>query len=236
MTTNPGDTVSNNAKRLIIVSLVAAAILAYLILDLGRFLSLGFLQQQLAVIHSFYAENKLTSWLIFFFVYVTVTALSIPGAAVMTLAGGAIFGFFTGLVLVSFASAMGATLAFMVARYLLRDSVQNRFGDRLKTINRGIEKDGAFYLFTLRLVPAFPFFLINLLMGLTPIKAWTFYWVSQLGMIAGTLVYVNGGAQVAQLETLSGILSPDLLMSFALLGLFPLLAKKVIGWVQRGRV
>jgi len=236
MTTNPGDTVSKNAKRLIIVSLVAAAILAYLILDLGRFLSLGFLQQQLAVIHSFYAENKLTSWLIFFFVYVTVTALSIPGAAVMTLAGGAIFGFFTGLVLVSFASAMGATLAFLVARYLLRDSVQNRFGDRLKTINRGIEKDGAFYLFTLRLVPAFPFFLINLVMALTPLKTWTFYWVSQLGMLAGTAVYVNAGTQVAQLETPGDIFSPQLIGAFVLLGLFPWIARAILAPLQRAKV
>jgi pyruvate/2-oxoglutarate dehydrogenase complex dihydrolipoamide dehydrogenase (E3) component/uncharacterized membrane protein YdjX (TVP38/TMEM64 family) len=167
---------------------------------------------------------------------VVVTALSLPGAAVMTVAAGALFGLLQGTLLVSFASTIGATLAFLVSRYLLRDAVQQRFGSRLAAINRGIERDGAFYLFTLRLVPAFPFFLINLLMGLTPIKAWTFYWVSQIGMLAGTLVYVNAGTQIAQLESLSGILSPDLLISFALLGLFPLLAKKVTGLIQRRRV
>lgn len=157
-------------KKLMIVAAVVIAMAAYFFLDLGRYLSLAYLQQQLDIIHSFYAENRLLSWLIFLVVYVVVTALSIPGAAVMTLAGGAIFGFVTGLLLVSFASAMGATLAFLVARYLLRDWVQQRFGDRLKTINQGIEKDGAFYLFTLRLVPVFPFFLINLVMALTPLK------------------------------------------------------------------
>ncbi|WP_339641552.1 FAD-dependent oxidoreductase [uncultured Porticoccus sp.] len=223
-------------KKLMIVAAVVIAMAAYFFLDLGRYLSLAYLQQQLDIIHSFYAENRLLSWLIFLVVYVVVTALSIPGAAVMTLAGGAIFGFVTGLVLVSFASAIGATLAFLVARYLLRDWVQQRFGDRLKTINQGIEKDGAFYLFTLRLVPVFPFFLINLVMALTPLKTWTFYWVSQVGMLAGTAVYINAGTQVAQLQSAGDILSPGLIGAFVLLGLFPWIARALLAPLQREKV
>lgn len=223
-------------KKLMIVAAVVIAMAAYFFLDLGRYLSLAYLQQQLDIIHSFYAENRLLSWLIFLVVYVVVTALSIPGAAVMTLAGGAIFGFTTGLVLVSFASAMGATLAFLVARYLLRDWVQQRFGDRLKTINQGIEKDGAFYLFTLRLVPVFPFFLINLVMALTPLKTWTFYWVSQVGMLAGTAVYINAGTQVAQLQSAGDILSPGLIGAFVLLGLFPWIARALLAPLHRAKV
>jgi pyruvate/2-oxoglutarate dehydrogenase complex dihydrolipoamide dehydrogenase (E3) component/uncharacterized membrane protein YdjX (TVP38/TMEM64 family) len=223
-------------KKLTIITLVVIAISAYFFLDLGRYLSLAYLQQQLGMIHSFYAANRLLSWLIFLVVYVVVTALSIPGAAVMTLAGGAIFGFATGLVLVSFASAMGATLAFLVARYLLRDWVQQRFGDRLKTINQGIEKDGAFYLFTLRLVPVFPFFLINLVMALTPLKTWTFYWVSQVGMLVGTAVYINAGTQVAQLQSAGDILSPGLIGAFVLLGLFPWIARALLTSLHRAKV
>jgi len=228
--------VHRTTKKLMIVATLVIAMAAYFFLDLGRYLSLAYLQQQLDIIHSFYAENRLSSWLIFLVVYVVVTALSIPGAAVMTLAGGAIFGFTTGLVLVSFASAMGATLAFLVARYLLRDWVQQRFGDRLKTINQGIEKDGAFYLFTLRLVPVFPFFLINLVMALTPLKTWTFYWVSQVGMLAGTAVYINAGTQVAQLQSAGDILSPGLIGAFVLLGLFPWIARALLSPLQRAKV
>jgi uncharacterized membrane protein YdjX (TVP38/TMEM64 family)/thioredoxin reductase len=183
--------------------------------------------------------------LLFFVAYVAVTGLSLPGAAVMTLAGGAIFGLFWGLLLVSFASSLGATLAFLASRFLLRDWVQKRFGDRMRAINAGIAKEGGFYLFTLRLVPLFPFFVINLVMGLTPLKTRTFYWVSQLGMLAGTLVYVNAGTQLARIDSLAGILSPALLGSFVLLGIFPLLAKKIVdalaarkvyaGWTKPAR-
>jgi len=172
----------------------------------------------------------------FLLIYVVMAALSLPGAAVMTVASGALFGVVWGTIIVSFASSIGATFAFLVSRYLLHDTVQGRFGDRLKAINEGVQKDGAFYLFTLRLVPIFPFFLINLLMGLTPIRAATFYWVSQVGMLAGTFVYVNAGTQLAKLDSLSGILSPVLLLSFALLGVFPLLAKKVLSGIQARRV
>ena len=223
-------------KKLIIAGVIATAIAAYIMLDLGRYLSLGFLQQQLGAIHAFYADNTVLSWGFFLVIYIAVTALSIPGAAIMTLAAGAIFGFTTGLILVSFASAIGATLAFLVARYLFQDSVQRRFGAQLKTINDGIEKDGAFYLFTLRLVPIFPFFLINLAMALTPLRTWTYYWVSQVGMLAGTAVYVNAGTQVAQLESTSDILSADLLIAFALLGLLPWIARAIVQPLQRARL
>lgn len=223
-------------KRIVLLVLVAALLAAFFAFDLGRFFTLEALK---ASQEQFAAQYAATPYLVmgaYFVVYVAVTALSLPGAAVMTLAGGALFGLATGTLLVSFASSLGATLAFLVARFVLRDSVQNRFGDRLAAINAGVEKDGAFYLFTLRLVPVFPFFVINLLMGLTPIRTRTFYWVSQIGMLAGTLVYVNAGTQLARIDSLAGILSPGLLVSFALLGLFPLIAKKIVGMIQARKV
>jgi pyruvate/2-oxoglutarate dehydrogenase complex dihydrolipoamide dehydrogenase (E3) component/uncharacterized membrane protein YdjX (TVP38/TMEM64 family) len=172
----------------------------------------------------------------FFALYVLATALSIPGALVLTLAGGAMFGLGLGLLVVSFASTLGATLAFLAARYLLRDSVQARFGKQLAPINEGVSKDGTFYLLTLRLVPVFPFFLVNLLMGLTPMGVWRYAIVSQIGMLAGTAVYVNAGTQIAAIESARDIVSPALLGSFVLLGLFPLLAKALVGWLQRRKV
>ena len=185
---------------------------------------------------SLYRTNPLQTMAAFFLVYVAATGLSLPGATILTLAAGAIFGLLWGTVIVSFASSIGATLAFLASRYLLRDSIQAKFGDKLKAINAGIEKDGAFYLFTLRLVPAFPFFVINLVMGLTSIKTRTFYWVSQLGMLAGTIVYVNAGTQIAQIESAAGILSPALIASFTLLGIFPLIAKKIVAVIKARKV
>lgn len=223
-------------KKLFIGAVLIVAISTYFALDLGRYLNLGFLQQQLDTINAYYVDNRQLSWVLFVAVYIVVTALSIPGAAIMTLAAGAIFGLATGIILVSFASAAGATLAFLVARYLLRDAVQHRFNKQLATINRGVEKDGAFYLFTLRLVPVFPFFLINLVMALTTIRTWTFYWVSQVGMLAGTIVYVNAGTQVAQLESTRDILSPDLIGAFVLLGLLPWIARAILTPLQRARI
>ena len=181
-------------------------------------------------------QNPIVSIGVFFAVYVAVTALSLPGAAILTLAAGALFGLTQGFIIVSFASSVGATLAFLVARFILRDTVRKRFSEKLKKIDEGVEKQGAFYLFTLRLVPVFPFFLINMLMGLTSIKTWTFYWVSQLGMLAGTVVYVNAGTQLAQIESLSGIVSPGLIFSFILLGIFPWIAKAIVAFVERRRV
>lgn len=169
----------------------------------------------------------------YFFAYVAITAFSIPGAAVVTLLGAALFGFWTSLVLVSFASTLGATLAFLSSRFLLRDWVQSKFGDKLKAINQGVAKDGAFYLFSLRLIPVFPFFLINLLMGLTPITTARFYLISQIGMLPGTAVYLNAGTQLAQIDSLSGIVSPSVLVSFALLGLFPIIAKWLMAKFKR---
>ena len=153
----------------------------------------------------------------------------------MTLIGGALFGLVTGTILVSLCSTTGATLAFLVARFLLRDSIQNKFGDRLEAINRGIEKEGMFYLFTMRLIPAIPFFVINLVMGLTPIRTLPFFFVSQLGMFPGTIVYVNAGTQLAQLDSLAGILSLPLILSFVLLGIFPLIVKKAMKFVTNKR-
>ncbi len=196
---------------------------------------LEMLRGHLDGLHDWRMNHPVLIVLLFFAAYVAVTALSLPLAAWMTLAAGALFGFWTGLLLVSFASTIGATLAFLAARYLLRDWVHERFGSRLQAVDAGIERDGAFYLFTLRLIPIVPFFAVNLLMGLTPIRAWMFYAVSQVGMLAGTAVYVNAGTQLAQLESLSGILSPPLLLSFALLGIFPWIAKFILGLIKRRR-
>ena len=223
-------------KRALLITLMLALIVSFFAFDLQRFLTLEALKQSQ---HDFAALNAQSPWQIagiFLALYVIVTALSLPGAAIMTLAAGALFGLAEGLLLVSFASSIGAALAFLVSRFVLRDWVQKRFGDKLKMINDGIARDGALYLFTLRLVPVFPFFLINLLMGLTSMRTITFYWVSQIGMLAGTLVFVNAGTQLGQLESMSGILSPAIIFSFALLGIFPLLAKKIIGWMQKRRV
>ncbi|MDD2808010.1 bifunctional TVP38/TMEM64 family protein/FAD-dependent oxidoreductase [Rhodoferax sp.] len=221
-----------------ILILVTAALLAFgfFALDLNQYLTLEGMKASLGQFETQRAASPLIVGLVFFAVYVVATALSLPGAVILTLAAGALFGLSAGTVMVSFASSIGATLAFWASRYVLRDVIQRRFGDRLKAINDGMAKDGTLYLFTLRLVPIFPFFLVNLLMGLTPVRTLSYYWVSQLGMLAGTLVYVNAGTQLAQINSLSGILSPGLLLSFALLGVFPMLAKKFMTVLQSRRV
>ncbi len=219
-------------SKILLVSVIAAAIAAFFAFDVGQYLTLESLRSQQAAFASLYAERPLETLATFFALYVAVTALSLPGAAIMTLAAGALFGLVTGTLLVSFASTLGATLAFLASRFLFRDMVQRRFGAYLKRINEGVEKDGAFYLFGLRLVPAFPFFAINLVMGLVPMRTWTFYWVSQVGMLAGTVVYVNAGTQLASIDSLGGLLSPALIASFAALGLFPLAARKALQHVQ----
>lgn len=229
------------SRKLILLGVVALVAVALLILSLSgnidiRHFDLQFLKTQQATIDAYFVSNPILTAAIYFVVYVAVTTLSLPGATVMTLAGGAVFGLIWGTLLVSFASTIGATLAFLVSRFLLRDIIQQRFGDKLKAVNAGIEKDGAFYLFTLRLVPAFPFFVINLVMGLTPLATRTFYWVSQLGMLAGTLVYVNAGTQLARIESVNDILSPGLIASFTILGVFPLVARKIAEGISARRV
>ena len=225
-----------NLKKLLLVLALVALAAAYMALDLGRFFSLDYIRSARADFAALYQAHPAPVIGGFFALYVAVAALSLPGAAVMTLLGGAIFGLGVGTLVVSFASSIGATLAMLASRYLLRDGVKAKFGARMADIDRGMQRDGAFYLFTLRLVPVFPFFAINLLMGLTAMKARTFYWVSQLGMLAGTLVYVNAGTQLAQIRSLQGILSPALIGSFVLLGLFPLVAKKLVDALQRRKV
>lgn len=221
--------------RLLIITLFAVAIAAFFLFDLGQYLTLDALKAQQAAIAEGYAANPLLVIALFFLVYIAVTALSLPGAAIMTLAAGAIFGLVTGTIIVSFASSIGATLAFLASRTVLHDWVQAKFGDRLKAINEGVERDGAFYLFSLRLVPVFPFFLVNLLMGLTPIRTATYYWVSQVGMLLGTIVYVNAGTQLARIENLSDIASPALLLSFAALGLLPWVGRGIMNALKRRR-
>lgn len=223
-------------KKVILLTIIAALVAAFFYFDLNHLLTLNGLKNGLADFEALREAQPLLVGGAFLLLYIVITALSLPGAAVMTLAAGALFGLLWGTALASFASSIGATLAFLVSRHLLNNTVQQRFGDRLKAINEGVSKDGAFYLLTLRLVPVFPFFLINLVMGLTSIKTGTFYWISQVGMLAGTLVFVNAGTQLAQIESLSGILSPPLLLSFALLGAFPLIAKKLLAVIKARRV
>ena len=224
-----------HSKKIIVLTILMVAAIAWFYFDIGSYLQLDVLRDRLSDLRQWYTRNPLVTALVYFVLYVVATGLSLPGAVILTLAGGALFGFWYGLLLVSFASSMGATLAFLVSRSLLRDWVQLKFERQLRSLNSGFERDGAFYLFTLRLVPLFPFFVINLLMGLLPIAAWRFYWVSQLGMLAGTAVYVNAGTQLAELEGLAGIVSPPLLASFALLGIFPLLAKWLVSALESRR-
>ncbi len=225
-----------NASKLILVGVIISLAIAFFAFDLGRLFTLSNIKAQQSAFADYYARNAAFTLLIYFGIYVAVTTLSLPGAAVMTLAGGALLGLGVGTLVVSFASSIGATLAFLVSRFVLRDGVQRKFGDKLAAVNDGVRKDGAFYLFTLRLVPVFPFFIINLVMGLTPIRAPVFYIVSQLGMLPGTLVYVNAGTQLAQIDSLKGILSPGLIISFVLLGIFPLIAKKLVAVIKHRRV
>ena len=223
-------------SKIVVVVVVAVLIGVFFALGGHRYLSFENIKAQQASIQALFGTHPWTTALVFFLGYVAVTGLSLPGAALMTLIAGAIFGLLWGTVIVSFASSVGATLAFVVSRFLLRDWVQARFGRQLRAINEGVAREGGFYLFTLRLIPAVPFFVINLAMGLTPLRTWTFYWVSQLGMLAGTVVYVNAGTQLAAIETPAGILSPGLIGAFVLLGLFPLIAKRVLEWVKARRV
>ena len=224
-----------NKTKLIVVPLIALAVLSYFTLDPGQYLTLGFAQSQLSSIQDYKNENFAQAAILYFTAYVIVTSLSIPGAIIITLSGGAIFGLLWGTLLVSFASSIGATLAFLVSRLLLRDWVESKFGDYLAPLNKGIEKEGSFYLFSIRMVPLFPFFMVNLLMGLTSIRTSSFYLVSQAGMLAGTVVYINAGSELAQISSLSGLVSAPVIFSLVLLGVFPLIAKLILNSLQRNK-
>ena len=220
-------------KKIVIVALIGLGVVAFRYFELGQYLTLDYIKASQEKFQALYLSNRFLVIAVYMAVYVAVTALSLPGAAVLTLAGGGLFGLAVGTVVVSLASTIGATLACLVSRFLLREWVQNKFGDKLAAINAGIAKEGAFYLFSLRLVPVFPFFVINLLMGLTRMPLRTFFWVSQIGMLAGTIVYVNAGKELAKIDSLSGILSPGVLISFAVLGLFPITVKKLLAFYQK---
>ena len=228
----------NKGGRIFLLLVASFLIGTFFAFDLGRFLTLASLQEQKQHLLSLYDTQPVVTAGLYVLAYILMAALSLPGALIMTLAGGAMFGVSLGTVLVSVASTTGATLAFLASRYLMGRSIQTRFADKLATINEGVQKEGAFYLFSLRLIPVFPFFMVNLVMGLTPIPVRTFFWVSQLGMLPGTIVYVNAGTQLSQLQSLKGILSPTLLLSFAAIGLLPVLSKKLLQWLQnrQGRV
>jgi len=225
-----------NAKKLIPLTLLALGIAAFFVFDLGQYVSLDYIKHSQARFVALYAQQPVLVTAVYFGVYVAVTALSLPGAVILTLAGGAIFGLVWGTVVVSFASTVGATLAMLAARTILRDSIEQRFGKRLAELNKGVEREGPFYLFTLRLIPAMPFFVLNLLMGLTRMKTLTYFWVSQLGMLAGTIVYVYAGTELGKVDSLRSVASPGLIGAFVLLGLFPLLTKKTLDAVRRRKV
>ena len=214
---------------------IVLAIIAFFFYDIQQYTTLDYIKAKQQNIIEYYKQNFFFVLVLFIFLYVLVTALSLPVATFLTLVGGALFGFSTGLIIVSFASTIGATLAFLMARFLAQNYVQKNFKNQLSKINKKFKSEGSFYLFALRLVPVFPFFIINVVMGLMTIKTWTFYWVSQLGMLPGTIVYVYAGTQLAQIETFSDITSPSMLIAFALLGLFPLIAKNFIQFIRKDK-
>ena len=224
----------NLVQKALLVAALIGLVAAFWALHLSQYFTLAYLKGSAEGFRALYAEHKALVVLVYFLVYVATTSLSLPGAAILTIAGGAFFGLIVGTLVVSFASATGATVACFVSRFVLRDWVQGKFGDKIVRINAGIEKEGAFYLFTLRLIPVFPFWMINLVMGLTKIPLRRFYWVSQLGMLPGTVVYVNAGRELAKIDSLRGILSPGLLISFVLIGIFPIAVKKLVA-LYRGR-
>lgn len=222
-------------QKIAVVVLICLAVVLFWMFDLGQYLTLSYLKASQVKFTALYEGNRMLVIGIYMLIYVLVTALSLPGAAVMTLAGGGLFGLWVGVLVVSFASTIGATLACFVSRFLLRDWVQTKFAEKLGTVNRGVAKEGNFYLFTLRLVPIFPFFVINLVMGLTEMPLFSYYWISQVGMLPGTFVYVNAGKELAKIDSLAGIVSPGLIVSFVILGIFPIAVKKILGWYQENR-
>ena len=224
-----------NKIKIGLLIVIVLAIIAFFFYDIQQYTTLDYIKEKQQNIIEYYKQNFFFVLVLFIFLYVLVTALSLPVATLLTLVGGALFGFSTGLIIVSFASTIGATLAFLMARFLAQNYVQKNFKNQLSKINKKFKSEGSFYLFALRLVPVVPFFIINVVMGLMTIKTWTFYWVSQLGMLPGTIVYVYAGTQLAQIETFSDITSPSMLIAFALLGLFPLIAKNFIQFIRKDK-
>ena len=219
--------------KILLACVVLALIGAFFIFDLNQYFNLEYLKEQRANLQELNSDKPFLIAAAFFFAYVIITALALPAALLLTVSAGAIFGFIKGTIIVSFASTIGATIAFLLTRYLFHDGIQAKFGDRLETINKGIEREGAFYVFGLRLVPLFPFVMVNSLLALTKLKTWTYYWSSQLGMLAGTAVFVNAGTQLAEISSLGDIASPKLLASFALLGVFPIIAKYALSFLKK---
>ncbi|MES2832913.1 MAG: FAD-dependent oxidoreductase [Pseudomonadota bacterium] len=226
----------NFGKKALVVVLVAAALAAYVAFDVGSYLSLDYFKARQAAFQAYYADYPLQAIGLYCLAYLSLTALSLPGATIITLAGGALFGLGIGTLVVSFASAVGATLAFWTSRYLLRDWVRARFRKQFNAIDAGVAREGVFYLFSLRLLPLFPFFAVNLLMGLTSMRTWPYYWGSQLGMLAGTVVYVNAGTRLATIDDLGDIATPAILGSFVLLAVFPLIAKKLLALFKQRKL
>jgi len=222
-----------NKSKFLVLLVIAWLATLFFVFDLQHYLSLDVLKAQHSIIETYWHNSPVLTVSIYTLTYILITALSLPGATMLTLVGGGVFGLVWGTVIISFASTIGATLAFLAARFLLRDFVQSRFSERMRLINQGIEQEGVFYLFTLRLVPIVPFFMINLTMGLTRLRLWSFFWGSQLGMLAGTLVYVNAGTQLTKINALSDIISPAILGSFVALGIFPLLSKRLIEMIKK---
>jgi len=225
----------SSMKKVAIVILVIGLFALFKILHLDQYLTISYIKASQSKFAFLYGEHRVLVIAAYMLIYILATSLSVPGAVVLTVAGGALFGFWIGMLVVSFASTIGATLACSVSRFLLRDWVQSRFTDKISRINNEIEKDGAFYLFTLRLIPIFPFWIINLVIGVTKISLFTFYWISQIGMLPGTIVYINAGKELAKIESLSGMLSPSLIFSFVLLGLFPITVKKLMSLYRSRR-
>lgn len=219
---------NKNLLKIILIFFLAGIVFALIKFEITDYLTLSYLKKNHTELLNFYSQNRLQTIVLYFGIYILTTALSFPGATVLTLAGASIFGFWPALLIISFASTIGATIAFLAARFLFRDIIQRRFSDKLETFHKGFEKDGAFYLFTLRLVPIFPFFLINLVMGLTKIKVISYFLVSQLGMLLGTAVYVNAGVEISKIESVKGILSPSLIISFILIGILPFAMKALL--------
>jgi len=219
--------------KILIIAMIVVAICSYYYFCLEKFLSLEYVQSHLDFMKVYKQQHFEVFAAIFFLAYIMVAALSIPGALILTITSGALFGLFWGIIISSFASSIGATLAFLASRLILREWVQNKYRDYLVPINKGIEKEGAFYLFSIRMIPLFPFFVTNLLMGLTSISVSSFYLVSQIGMFLGTIVYVNAGTELSKITSLSGLLSTPILLSFAFLGMLPLVTKYIVSFIRQ---